>query len=107
MPLYKIQTTVVVQRKISAIRGISVKRSFSGVSDLPWKIRLSYLIIPKITIGIVIIRSLFIVVALETSAKKSQTGSDAFGDSKKVYKDQLIQAALPNIVTYELNNSLG
>src|SRR3989344_9036841 len=54
----------------------------------------------------VIMRSLFIVVALESSARTSQTSVDARGDSKKVNKDQLIQAALPNMVTYEFKSSL-
>ena len=46
-------------------------------------------------------RSLFMVVVRDSSAKKSQTGSEAAGDSKKVNKAQLIQAAFPNMVTYE------
>src|SRR3990167_7638096 len=57
------------------------------------------------TMGIVIIKSLFIVVVLESSARKSQTGRAALGDSKKVKRDQLIQAAFPNIVTYEFKSS--
>lgn len=61
---------------------------------------------PKITIGIVIIKSLLMVVVRESSAKKSQTGTVALGDSKKLKRAQLIQEALPNIVTYELRSSL-
>ena len=50
-------------------------------------------------IGIVTMRSLLIVVAFEISARNNQTLGDALGDSKKVKRAQLIQAALPNIVT--------
>jgi len=60
---------------------------------------------PKIATGMVIIRSLFIVVVRESSAKRSQTDKDALGDSKKVNKAQLIQAAFPNMVTLELRSS--
>ncbi len=86
---------------IESIRDLSVKKSFSGDSLRSSKIRLSYLIMPKITRGIVNMRSLFIVVVRDSSARKSQTGREAAGDSKKVNSAQLIQAALPNMVTYE------
>ena len=56
---------------------------------------------PKIVTGTVDMRSLLIVVVRDSSAKNSQIGSDASGDSKKVKSAQLIQAALPNMVTYE------
>lgn len=85
---------------------MSVKNSLSGASALSSKIRLSYLMIMKMTKGIVDIKSLFIVVAFDISAKKSQTSRSAGGDSKKVKRLQLIQAALPNMVTYEFRSSL-
>lgn len=60
---------------------------------------------PKITTGIVIIKSLLMVVVRDNSAKKSQIGGEAEGDSKKVKRAQLIQAALPNMVTYESSSA--
>ena len=39
------------------------------------------------------------VVAFEISARNSQIGRVAGGDSKNVKSDQLIQEAFPNIVT--------
>jgi hypothetical protein len=81
------------------MRDLSVKRSFSGVSLLPSKIKDSYLIMPKIVMGMVDIRSLSIVVVFDNSARASQKGSEALGLSKNVKSAQLIQEALPNMVT--------
>lgn len=67
------------QRVIEIIKGLSERRTFSGASDFPSKITASYRIIPKITKGIVTIKSLLIVVVLLSSARKSHTGRDAFG----------------------------
>ena len=54
---------------------------------------------PKIVTGTVDMRSLLIVVVRDSSAKNSQIGSDASGDSKKVKSAQLIQLAFAHIVT--------
>ena len=81
------------------MRALSVSSSLSGVSLLPSKIKDSYLIIPKIVMGIVDIKSLSIVVVLLNSARAIQKGSEALGLSKKVKSAQLIQEALPNMVT--------
>ena len=54
----------------------------------------------------VIIISLLMAVVLESSARNIQTGVVVVGDSKKVKSAQLIQAALPNMVTYEFSSSL-
>jgi len=43
--------------------------------------------------------SLLIVVVRDISARNSQTGVDAGGDSKKVKRAQDSHAAFPNIVT--------
>ena len=45
------------------------------------------------------------VVVFESSAKKSQRLGEALGDSKNENKAQLIQAAFPNMVTYEFRSS--
>jgi len=42
------------------MRDLSVSKTFSGASDLSSKIKLSYRMMPKITTGIVIIKSLLI-----------------------------------------------
>jgi hypothetical protein len=81
------------------ISDLSVNSNLSGVSLLPSKINDSYLIIPKIVIGIVDINNLSIVVVFESSARAIQKGSEAFGLSKNVKRAQLIQEALPNMVT--------
>ncbi len=45
--------------------------------------------------------NLLTVVVLDSSAKNNETDNEDLGDSKKVKRAQLIQAAFPNIVTYE------
>lgn len=102
---YRIQINSPVQIATDVTSGMSVNSIFSGASLLPSKISAWYLMIAKMAIGIVIIRSLLMVVVFENSARNSQRFIGTSCGSKKVKSAQLIQDAFANMVTYELSSS--
>src|SRR6185369_4762567 len=92
------------QRRREMMRDLSVSKTFSGASLLSSKIRLSYLMMPKMTTGMVIIRSLLMVVVLLISARYVQNWTSTGGDSLYVKSAHESHAALPNMVTYEFRS---